>query len=57
MATAQIGHIEPFEIGSDDWELYAEQLEKFLLTNGIDDDNRKFAVLVTVTGQKAYTVL
>ena len=47
MATAQIGHIEPFEVGSDDWELYAERLEQFLLANGIDDDKRKVAVLVT----------
>ena len=37
MATAQIGHIKPFEIESDDWELYDEQLDQFMLANGIDD--------------------
>ena len=48
MANNQIGHIEPFEIGSDDWELYAERLEQFLLANGIDDDKKKVAVFITV---------
>ena len=57
MAIAQIGHIEPFEVGSDDWELYAERLDQFLLANGIDDDKKKVAVLVTVIGQKAYSLL
>jgi hypothetical protein len=57
MATTQIGHLEPFEIGSDDWELYAERLDQSLLANGIDDDKKKVAVLVTVIGQKAYALL
>ena len=55
MAAAQIGQIEPFEIGSDDWELYAKRLEQ--LANGIDEEKRKVAVLVTVIGQKAYALL
>ena len=57
MANNQIGHIEPFEIGSDDWELYAERLEQFLLANGIDDDKKKVAVFITVIGPKAYALL
>ena len=52
-----IGHIEPFEIGSNDWELYAERLEQFLLANGIDDDKKKVAVFITVNGPKAYALL
>ena len=51
MATAQIGQIKPFEIGSDYWEL-PEQLEQFLLANGIVDEKKNVAVLVTVIGQK-----
>ena len=50
------GHIEPFEMESDDWELYTERLDQFLLANGIDDDKKKVAVFVTVIGQKAYAV-
>ena len=57
MAANQIGQIEPFEIGSGDWELYAERLEQFLLANGIDDDRKKVAVFVTVIGAKAYALL
>ena len=45
MATSQIGQIEPFEIGSGDWELYAERLEQFLLANGIDDDKKSRSLL------------
>ena len=57
MATAQIGHIKLFEIESDDWELYAEQLDQFMLANGIDDNKKKVMVFVTVIGQKAYALL
>ena len=57
MASAQIGQIEPFDIGSDDCEVYAERVDQFLLANGIEDDKRKVAVLVTVIGQKAYALL
>ena len=41
MATTQIGHLEPFEIEGDDWELYAERLDQFLFANGIDDNKKK----------------
>ena len=55
--SAQIGHIEPFEIGSDDWDSYAERLDQFMLANGIDDDKKKVAVFITVIGVKAYALL
>ena len=48
-----VGHIET---GSDDWELYAERLDQFMLANGIDDD-KKVAVFVMVVGLKAYALL
>ena len=57
MAATQIGHIEPFEIGNDDCELYAERLDQFMLANGIDDEKRKVAVFLTVIGQKVYALL
>ena len=56
-ATTLIGHLEPFKIEGDDWELYTERLDQFLLANGIDDDKKNVAVLVTVIGQKAYALL
>ena len=37
--------------------MYAERVDQFLLANGIEDDKRKVAVLVTVIGQKAYALL
>ena len=38
MATTQLGNIEPFETGSDDWEHYSERLDQFMLPNGINDE-------------------
>ena len=40
MANTQIGHIEPFEMDSDDWELYPEKLDQFMLANGINDNKK-----------------
>ena len=57
MATTQIGHIKPFEIESDDWELYIECLDQFMLTNGIGDEIRKVMIFITIIGQKMYALL
>ena len=35
-----VGSPEAFELSSDDWHLYAQQFEHFLLANGIEDDSK-----------------
>jgi len=57
MTTATLGQVEPFDPQVDDWVLYTERLEQFFVANGITDDAKKVAVLLTVIGGKAYALL
>ena len=52
-----LGQVEPFELGNDDWVLYTERLDQFFLANGITDNQKKVAVLLTAIGPKAYSLL
>ena len=52
-----IGQVEPFQLGTEDWEQYTERLKQFFLANGIDDDGKKLAVFLTVVGAKTYALL
>ena len=56
MAVATLGQVEPFDLESDDWVLYTERLEQFFVANA-KVDNKKVAVLLTVIGAKAYSLL
>ena len=55
--TTTLGRIEPFDVQSDDWSLYMERLGQFFVANGIMEDARKVAVLLTMMGGKAYGLL
>ena len=60
MATTRIGQIEPFEIGSNDWELYAEWPRPVPARERYQRGEKEgniIAILVTVIGQKAYVLL
>ena len=56
MAVATLGQVEPFDLESDDWVLYTERLDQFFVANAIVN-NKKVAVLLTVIGAKAYSLL
>ena len=56
MATL-IGQVEAFQPGVDDWEQYTERLGQYFAANGIEDDDKKLAVFLTVVGAKTYTLL
>lgn len=49
------GKMDPFT-ENDDWGIYQQRLEQFMLTNLIPNE-RKVAVLLTVIGSKTYSVL
>ena len=55
-APAIIGHVEPFRVGTDDWEQYEERMAQFLSVNEIEG-NRKVAVFLTMVGPQAYALL
>ena len=48
--------IDPFDPDIDDWSAYTERLEQFFVANDTAD-GKKRAVLLTVIGTKAYTLL
>jgi len=50
MTTATLGQVEPFDPQVDNWVLYTQRLEQFFVANGITDDAKKVAVLLTVIG-------
>ena len=57
MAAATLGQLEPFDPQVNDWVMYTERTEQFFVANGITDDAKMVAVLLTVTGGKVYALL
>ena len=55
--TAKLGHVEPFNLQTDDWSLYIERLGQYFVVNDVTDDSKKVAILLTVMGSKAYELL
>ena len=51
-----LGYMEAYNPDMDDWSTYIERLNLFFLANAIKD-NKKVAVLLTVLGMKAYSLL
>ena len=54
MATVTLGRVEQFDGTNDDWLQYVEH---FFAANGIDDADKKRAVLLTVVGAATYKTL
>lgn len=51
-----LGAPEPFDPASDDWSLYVERFEHFILANGIKDE-RKLHMLLALVGAQTYQLL
>ena len=56
MAHTTIGHVEPFQPGTDDWEQYEERLQQYFQANGLEEDKKR-AVFLTVIGAQTYSLL
>ena len=54
---ATYGKIEEFDSLREDWPQYVERLGFFFDANGIDDAEKRRAVLLTVVGAATYKVL
>ena len=48
--TATLGRIGEYEPQKEDWTSYVERLGHFFHANGIDDDDKKRLVLLSVIG-------
>ena len=55
--TATFERIGEFEPDKEDWTSYLERLGHFLHANGIDDDDKKRSVFLSVIGPGAYKLL
>ena len=54
---ALFGHIGEFAEGHEEWPHYVERMEHFLSANGIDSNERKRAVFLSVIGPRIYKLL
>ena len=54
---AKLGHVEPFNLQTDDWTLYIERLGQYFVANDVTEDTKKVAILLTTMGSKAYELL
>ena len=54
---ATYGKIKPFQPSVDDWTIYQDKLKFYFSANGIVDDTKKRAILLTVCGDPAYKLL
>ena len=57
MAAGTLGRVDEFDGTNDEWLQYVERLEHFFAANGIDDADKKLAVLLTVVGAATYKTL
>lgn len=57
MATAVIGSVTEFCEDEDTFQNYVERLEQFFIANGIVDDVKKRAVLLSSVGAKTYKLV
>ena len=55
--TALVGSPEAFEPSTDDWRLYAQRFEHFLLANGITDDSKRLHLLLALIGNATLKLL
>ncbi|XP_048485025.1 uncharacterized protein K02A2.6-like [Plutella xylostella] len=51
-----IGHIEPYTIGSNNWDTYIRRVKQFITLNNIAD-TLQVATLVTVVGAECYELM
>ena len=51
------GHLPTFSGSADDWDVFAEQLTYYFVANGIDDGDKKRAILLRACGTSTYKLL
>ncbi|XP_065894390.1 uncharacterized protein [Dysidea avara] len=57
MSKQYIGASKPFDAKTDDWILYCQCFEHFLLANGIKDDDRKKHLLLAMMAGAIFKLL
>ena len=55
--SALVGSPEVFELSTNNWCLYAQRFEHFLLANGVTDDSKHLHLLLTLIGNSTFKLL
>ncbi|KAK0139329.1 hypothetical protein N1851_024035 [Merluccius polli] len=57
MATAMVGTLTAFDSQTQTWEEYVEVLGHFFVANGIADEGKKRAILLSSVGSRTYSLM
>ena len=57
MATRFVGAEGAFDQGTTQWSSYAERMEEYLLANGVTEERKKVAILLSTIGSQTYNLL
>ncbi|XP_062400896.1 uncharacterized protein K02A2.6-like [Sardina pilchardus] len=57
MATAMVGTLTAFDSQTQTWEEYVEVLGHFFVANGITDEGKKRAILLSSVGSRTYSLM
>ena len=52
-----VGHLLKFNGSAAEWDVFAEQLSYYFVANGIDDADKKRAILLSACGASTYKLL
>ena len=55
--TSYLGALEPFNASNDEWQLYIQHFEHFLLANKISDSDEKCHLLLALMGAPTFKLL
>ena len=50
-------HLSEFDSNVEEWTVYVERLENYLVVNDIEDNRKKRAVLLSVCGPSTYCLI
>ena len=48
------GSVSPFDPEKEEWNAYVERLDYYLVANGVEDDAKKAAILMSNSGPTVY---
>ena len=57
MAMSIVGAVGSFDLSTTQWVSYIEQIEEFFLANGIKEDRKKVAILISTVGSQIYELI
>ena len=57
MAALAFGKIEEFDLKEEEWPQYVERLGHYFVANGVDVNEKKRAIFLTLVGPKTYKLL